>query len=62
MKESVIKLEKLIDGKKYEVKIRFQNEKISFFELIMNEIENKKRKELGDAGDSADDEISCALL
>lgn len=42
----VIKLEKIINGKKYQISIQFSNNKKSIFDLIINEINNKQRKEL----------------
>ena len=55
-------MEKIIDGKKYEIKIQFQKNNISIFDLIMNEINEKKRKELKDARNTNNDEISRTLL
>ena len=62
MKELVIQLEKIIDGKKYEIKIQFQKNNISIFDLIMKEINEKKRKELEDARNTNNDEIGRTLL
>ena len=55
-------MEKVIDGRKYEVNIQFQKNNISVFDLIMTEIDNKIREEQKNARENNNNEIRCSLL
>ena len=55
-------MEKVIDGRKYEVNIQFQKNNISVFDLIMTEIDNKIREERKNARETNNNEIRRSLL
>lgn len=55
-------MEKVIDGRKYEVNIQFQKNNISVFDLIMTEIDNKIREEQKNARETNNNEICRSLL
>ena len=55
-------MEKVIDGRKYEVNIQFQKNNISVFDLIMTEIDNKIREEKKNARETNNNEIRRSLL
>lgn len=55
-------MEKVIDGRKYEVNIQFQKNNISVFDLIMTEIDNKIREEQKNARETNNNEIRRSLL
>lgn len=55
-------MEKVIDGRKYEVNIQFQKNNISVFDLIMTEIDNKIREEQKNAREINNNEIRRSLL
>ena len=55
-------MEKVIDGRKYEVNIQFQKNNISVFDLIMTEIDNKIKEEQKNARETNNNEIRRSLL
>ena len=55
-------MEKVIDGRKYEVNVQFQKNNISVFDLIMTEIDNKIREEQKNARETNNNEICRSLL
>ena len=55
-------MEKVIDGRKYEVNIQFKKNNISVFDLIMTEIDNKIREEQKNARETNNNEIRRSLL
>ena len=55
-------MEKVIDGRKYEVNIQFQKNNISVFDFIMTEIDNKIREEQKNARETNNNEIRRSLL
>ena len=59
---SFFAMEKVIDGRKYEVNIQFQKNNITVFDLIMTEIDNKIREEQKNARETNNNEIRRSLL
>ena len=55
-------MEKVIDGRKYEINIQFKKNNASLFDLIMNEIDNKIREEQDNARETNNNEIRRSLL